>query len=202
MTIEKTNWPRILIVLVVATISGVVIFFQNERLSKELASLLEWLPAPLPEEIDPNFLTQINECFIPAAAVYGYNLRITSGLRSKEEQEQLYNQGRTENGHIVSWAPVGRSIHNYGFAVDVVDRKKGYDIDWEKLANIAAFCDIKQDDTAHFEYRDSLNTAQFRIGQRPPPLTLPCTLMDLRAKAGQPLTIKDLKSCGAPNFSK
>ena len=68
--------------------------------------------------------------------LYGYNLRITSGFRSFEEQDALYAQGRTKLGKIVTNAKAGQSLHNYGVAFDIVDRKLGYDIEWEKVAHI------------------------------------------------------------------
>ena len=155
---------------------------------------------PVPTAIDPNFSTQVNECFIPTATVYGYTLRIASDFRSLAEQAVIYDQGRTVDGHIVSWAEPGLSLHNYGFAVDVVDRWRGYNIDFDKLAKIGAYCGLEQVDPPHFEHRAGLTTAQFGDGLRPSPLTLPCALMDERAKANQSLTMKDLNSCGAPKF--
>ncbi len=197
----KTNWLYILIVFILAifVISG-ILFLNKEWLPKELAAITAEEPVPLPTGINQNFLTQVNECFIPTAAVYGYTLRITSGFRSITDQEQTFSQGRTENGHIVTWSEPGKSLHNYGFAVDVVDRWRGYDIDWKKLGKIAAFCGLEQVDDPHFEYRAGLTTADFAAGMRPPPLTLPCAIMDERAKSNQPLTLDDLKSCNAPKF--
>ena len=163
------------------------------------------VPAPLPTAIDPNFLTQVDDCFIPTAAVYGYTLRIVSGFRSMAQQQQIYDQGRLEDGHLVSEAPPGHSLHNYGFAVDVVDRWKGYNIDWTKLIAIGAYCGLGNGgagDYPHFEYRDGFTTDQFSAGERPKPLTLPCSIMAERTKDNQPLTLKDLETCGAPNFSE
>jgi hypothetical protein len=189
--------------MLAASVGGFLLPLQMSLLDKDLsaeisASLKSFVP--MPTAIDSNFLNQVNECFIPTAAVYRYTLRITSGFRTVEEQYQLFEQGRTVNGHIVSWAPVEKSLHNYGFAVDVVDRWRGYDIDWKKLGKIGAFCGLEQVDDPHFEHREGLTTAQFEAGMRPSLLTLPCALMDERAKANQPLTLKDLKGCGAPNF--
>lgn len=192
-------------VILAVLVGGCLLPLQMSLLDKDLsaeisASLKSFVPVPT--EIDQNFITQVNECFIPAAAVYGYTLRITSDFRSMAEQYQLFNQGRTENGHIISWAPIGRSLHNYGFAVDVVDRWRGYDIDWKKLAKIGAFCGLEQVDDPHFEHRGGLTTAEFGAGMRPLPLTLPCKIMDERAKANQRLTLKDLEdnNCGLPKF--
>jgi len=197
----KTNWLYILIVLILAIlVSGGALFLNQGWLIKDLASLTAKEPVPLPTALDPNFLTQVNECFIPTASLYGYTLRITSGFRSITEQEQTFSQGRTEDGHIVTWAEPGKSLHNYGFAVDVVDRWRGYNIDWKKLGKIGAFCGLEQVDDPHFEHRAGVATLNFAAGMRPPPLKLPCAVMDQRAQAGQTLTLKDLQSCNAPKF--
>ena len=209
---NQTHWLYILsVVFFFVFTSGETLFLQHERLLKESAVLESSIihkpvpepvsePVTLPTEIDQNFLMQVNKCFIPAAAVYGYTLRVTSGFRSLTEQDQLFDQGRTKNGHIVTWATAGKSLHNYGLAVDVVDRRWGYDINWKKLEKIGVFCGLEQVDDAHFEHRGGLATDQFEAGIRPSPLTLPCALMDERAKVNQPLTVKDLKDCGASNF--
>lgn len=159
-------------------------------------------PPPTPTALDPNFETQVSECFIPVATIYDYTLRVTSGFRSLAEQNVIYQSGRTVDGHIVSWAEPGKSLHNYGFAVDVVDRWRGYDINFDKLAKIGKYCGLEQVDPPHFEHREGLTTAQFGAGWRPSPLKLPCEIMDERAKTNQPLTLKDLKdnNCGAPKF--
>jgi peptidoglycan L-alanyl-D-glutamate endopeptidase CwlK len=162
-------------------------------------------PVPMPTEINLNFLTQINDCFIPVAAVYGYTLRITTGFRSTTTQELLYQQGRTINGHIITEAEAGKSIHNYGYAVDVVDRWRGYNINWDKLVKIGNYCGLEsggEGDLPHFEERSGLTTADFAAGLRPPLLTLPCPIMADRASATSThsLTLKDLNNCGAPKF--
>lgn len=47
-------------------------------------------------------------------------LRIAYGLRSYAEQSNLYAQGRTKPGKIVTNSKPGFSYHNYGLAVDIV----------------------------------------------------------------------------------
>lgn len=49
----------------------------------------------------------------------GVTPRITQGLRTIEEQNELYAQGRTKPGAIVTNAKGGQSWHNYGMAVDI-----------------------------------------------------------------------------------
>ncbi len=157
---------------------------------------------PLPTEINKNFIDQINRCFIPIASVYKYTLRIVSGFRSVEEQNNIYNQGRTINGHLITEAPGGKSLHNFGFAVDVVDKYRGYNINWNKLGNIAKFCGLEEGiegDQAHFQYRDNLTKEDFIAGKRPKLLTLPCDIMNKKIEPIK-LTWKELKNCGAPNF--
>jgi peptidoglycan L-alanyl-D-glutamate endopeptidase CwlK len=47
-------------------------------------------------------------------------IRIVQGLRTIEEQNELYAQGRTKPGSIVTNAKGGSSYHNYGLAFDFV----------------------------------------------------------------------------------
>lgn len=50
----------------------------------------------------------------------GVRLRFTHTLRTIEEQNYLYSQGRSRGGSIVTNAKGGQSIHNYGLAFDIV----------------------------------------------------------------------------------
>jgi peptidoglycan L-alanyl-D-glutamate endopeptidase CwlK len=54
------------------------------------------------------------ECDLPASLA----IRIVQGLRTIEEQNALYAQGRTKPGNIVTNAKGGSSYHNYGLAID------------------------------------------------------------------------------------
>lgn len=45
-------------------------------------------------------------------------IRIVQGLRTKDEQDALYAQGRTKPGQIVTNAKFGQSFHSYGLAFD------------------------------------------------------------------------------------
>jgi peptidoglycan LD-endopeptidase CwlK len=48
----------------------------------------------------------------------GYQILCNQGLRTWEQQEAIFAQGRTKPGKIVSWAPAGYSWHNFGLALD------------------------------------------------------------------------------------
>jgi peptidoglycan L-alanyl-D-glutamate endopeptidase CwlK len=57
----------------------------------------------------------------------GMKLRIPQdgGHRTFQRQSELYAQGRTTGGNIVTYAKAGESYHNYGLAFDVVEMKDG-----------------------------------------------------------------------------
>jgi len=68
-------------------------------------------------------------------------LRITSALRSFAIQEELYSQGRTKKGKIITNAKPGSSFHNYGLAVDLV-RMDGANADWSfDLSKLLPYAD-------------------------------------------------------------
>jgi len=74
-----------------------------------------------------------------AENVLGITLRIVQGLRTVEEQNELYAQGRTKAGKIVTNAKGGSSYHNYGLAIDLVEIKDGqanWNFDYSKIAPI------------------------------------------------------------------
>ncbi|MWN91399.1 hypothetical protein GQ597_11910 [Gilliamella sp. Pra-s65] len=54
---------------------------------------------------------------------FGIQLKVTTGLRTIDEQNRLYEQGRTTSGNIVTWVRGGYSYHNYGLAIDVIEIK-------------------------------------------------------------------------------
>jgi peptidoglycan L-alanyl-D-glutamate endopeptidase CwlK len=53
------------------------------------------------------------------------DILITCTLRPLDEQQRLYDQGRTTPGHIVTNAKPGQSAHNYGLALDFVPMING-----------------------------------------------------------------------------
>jgi peptidoglycan L-alanyl-D-glutamate endopeptidase CwlK len=57
--------------------------------------------------------------FLHACAARGFDIRITSGLRTYAEQTKLYAQGRTAPGDVVTHARAGQSNHHWGIAWDV-----------------------------------------------------------------------------------
>jgi peptidoglycan LD-endopeptidase CwlK len=56
---------------------------------------------------------------IAKAAANGITIKVISGLRTYDEQNDLYAQGRTKSGNIVTNARGGYSNHNFGIAFDI-----------------------------------------------------------------------------------
>lgn len=73
-------------------------------------------------------LTYVNTKVLDPKKAY---VRIAQGLRTFPEQDDLYAQGRTKPGKIVTNAPAGSSYHNYGLAVDIVLIINGKEASWD-----------------------------------------------------------------------
>eukprot|EP01136_Pigoraptor_vietnamica_P022607 Opistho-1_new@73943 len=117
----------------------------------------------------------INEANSMASGV-GNNVkyRITQGLRTFEQQDALYAQGRTTPGEIVTKAKGGQSNHNYGLAFDIVaingKGKATYNLsdnEWAMLAQTAAAVNLKWGgnwksfvDKPHFEHDSKKSVKQ------------------------------------------
>ena len=75
-------------------------------------------------------------------------IRVTEGLRSWNEQQRLYEQGRTTPGKIVTNCPGGHSWHQYGLAVDVCPNDESKPVwtpdwnenhpNWKRIEQVAA----------------------------------------------------------------
>jgi len=68
----------------------------------------------------------------------GVHPLITEALRSFERSDDLYAQGRTKPGNIVTNAKGGNSMHNYALAIDfvlMVNGKMAWDVNenWMKV---------------------------------------------------------------------
>ena len=56
---------------------------------------------------------------------------VVEGLRTKQRQEELYAQGRTKPGKVVTW--MMKSKHIDGLAVDIAPCNKDGSINWNDL---------------------------------------------------------------------
>ena len=78
----------------------------DDRSEKVIATLLP--------EVQP-----YARALVTKAAADGITIKVISGLRTYDEQNDLYAQGRTKPGRIVTNARGGFSNHNFGIAFDV-----------------------------------------------------------------------------------
>lgn len=124
--------------------------------------------------LDPAMVPMVEE-LLERAEIAGHKLRITHGYRSVGEQNELFAQGRTKPGAIVTNARGGESFHNFGLAIDVFDHSQtSYStVDWNAIAEIAAAVGLEHGDRGyqdlpHFQYRGGLSLEEVQQGKRPP----------------------------------
>ena len=74
------------------------------------------------KQFHPKFMEQLQKDYLEINSMLpkGVRLRFTHVLRTIQEQDELFAQGRTKSGSIVTNARGGQSIHNYGLAFDIV----------------------------------------------------------------------------------
>jgi len=114
----------------------------------------------------------INEC-----KNLGYQITITQTLRTIEEQDGLYAQGRTKPGNIVTKAKGGYSLHNFGVAFDICPIVNGK-AEWndnalfKKIGEIGMKIGLEWGgtwasfpDLPHFQYLADYSLADFRTNK-------------------------------------
>lgn len=119
----------------------------------------------------PPFQNKVDQ-FLQAAKSQGLNVGVHQALRTWQQQDALYAQGRTKPGKRVTKARGGESWHNYGLAVDVVFKnEKGWSWDdshpWNKLGEIGEEIGLKWGasfgDRPHFEWKDKMSISLAKI---------------------------------------
>ncbi|PZD96429.1 M15 family peptidase [Paenibacillus sambharensis] len=110
-----------------------------------LGLILYWNELPIPDLLEPEasvrdippvtglhpiVAAKQNE-LIRLTEEAGITILITDGFRSKEEQDALYRQGRSDEGPVVTHAQGGESYHNYGLAIDFALRTDDGDVIWD-----------------------------------------------------------------------
>lgn len=93
--------------------------------------------------LHPKIRDEVKRLIEQAEAGFPPNIavRVVQGLRTIEEQNKLYAQGRTLPGKIVTNAKGGSSYHNYGVAIDFAilvdkDGNGNYDeLSWDTKAD-------------------------------------------------------------------
>lgn len=124
-------------------------------------------------DLEPE-VARLAERLITACADRGIFIIPVQTLRSFEEQDALYAQGRTDPGKIVTKAKGGESWHNFGRAFDVAfhppetPKKISWEGPWEMIGGLGEEIGLiwggrwKFQDKPHFEYHPNLTLAQAR----------------------------------------
>lgn len=119
------------------------------------------------------------EEFIELCKQENIDLLVTSTYRDIESQNELYSQGRTKEGKIVTNARGGESFHNYRCALDIVPIVNGKpDWDgshpvWAKIGEIGTKCGLEWagnwksfKELAHFQFTNGLTLADLKAGKK------------------------------------
>lgn len=118
-------------------------------------------------------VAEMARLFLAKCKEQGIDLLITCGYRSPEEQDRLYQQGRTTPGAIVTNAKAGESYHQYRCAIDVVPLIGGKPLwtsTYEKTSKIGKECgffwggDFEGNfkDKPHFQYTGGYSLQDFQ----------------------------------------
>ncbi len=117
---------------------------------------------------------ELAEKLIAECKKSGYKVTITQTLRTIEEQDALYTQGRTKPGNIVTKAKGGYSFHNFGVAFDIcpiVDGKAAWNDNalFRKIGEIGMNIGLEWGgtwtsfpDLPHFQYLAGYTLEDFR----------------------------------------
>ncbi|WP_029269614.1 M15 family metallopeptidase [Virgibacillus alimentarius] len=82
------------------------------------------------EQLHPIVSEKMEE-LLDKAAKQNIHVVITETVRTMEKQEELYAQGRSSEGNIITYAQAGESYHNYGLAIDFAIENSQGDVIWD-----------------------------------------------------------------------
>jgi peptidoglycan LD-endopeptidase CwlK len=105
----------------------ITIFFYYRTLAKPTVIK----NVPMPDRLHPVVEERANQ-LVAKAAAKGITIIITDGFRSAEAQDQLYEQGRTMDGNVVTNAKGGESYHNFGLAIDFAIKLPSGSVIWDR----------------------------------------------------------------------
>jgi peptidoglycan LD-endopeptidase CwlK len=140
-----------------------------------------------PTELHPIVKERSNQ-LIQQSATKGIVIVVTDGFRSAEDQDRLYEKGRTTDGKIVTNAKGGESYHNFGLAIDFAlktssgnvvwdiqyDGNKNGKADWAEVVKMAKALGFEWGgdwaqfkDYPHLQMDFGLTVAELQNGKRP-----------------------------------
>ena len=162
-------------------IVGVVVYLNRKKITKIKEDVMEYVENKVWDEVSDSRINNLHPLVREKARQFinrvekelGIKLRVTSTLRTYAEQNELYAQGRTKSGAIVTNAKGGESNHNFGTALDVIPIVNGQPDwstkHWQEIATIGKSVGFQWGgdwkglvDKPHFEMQFGNSLAQLR----------------------------------------
>lgn len=180
---KKFNKDILTWIIIILFVTGIIIIYN--KVNTNYTDLGD--EASAPTQLNP-IVEQNMDKLLKKAASIGIEIVITEKWRSNKRQDDLFAQGRSMNGNIVTYAEGGESYHNYGLAIDYAVRNKdgkiiwdtGYDgnnndeSDWFEVADIAKELGFEWGgdwqnfkDYSHLQMDFGLSIGQLKKGLRP-----------------------------------
>lgn len=165
----------------------ILYFIMKNPLGFNLLNRLNMDSADLPTELHPIVKERSNQ-LIQQSAAKGIVVLITDDFRSADDQDRLYEQGRTAEGNIVTHARGGESFHNFGLAIDFAIKTPSENViwdmqydgnqngksDWDEVVEIAKALGFEWGgdwpqfkDYPHLQINFGLTLADLQNGKRP-----------------------------------
>ncbi|MBB6454063.1 peptidoglycan L-alanyl-D-glutamate endopeptidase CwlK [Salirhabdus euzebyi] len=117
----KKRKKRGLLLVVIIICIGLLLYIKHVQELKN---------TPLPTSLHP-IVEEKTDKLVEQAKNIGINILITHDFRTVEEQDKLYDRGRTAEGNIVTYAKGGTSYHNYGLAIDFAIKLEDGSVIWD-----------------------------------------------------------------------
>jgi peptidoglycan LD-endopeptidase CwlK len=111
-------------------IAFIIFFLIKNPLGLNFLNRLTMESNDLPTELHPVVKERSNQ-LIQQSAEKGIVILITDDFRSMEDQDALYEKGRSSEGSIVTHARGGESFHNFGLAIDFAIKTPDENIIWD-----------------------------------------------------------------------
>jgi len=108
------------------------------------------------DSLEADFQPLVADLITKVNKATGRDWRISDGRRTMVQQRDIYAQGRTKPGKVVSNAKPGQSAHNFGYAVDLWPLDGNGNFDWnadQKLFKVMADIAVSMGLTAGYYFK-------------------------------------------------
>jgi len=187
--LKRNRKGKVIFTLFIALI---IYFLIKNPLGLDFLNRLTMESDDLPTELHPVVKERSNQ-LIQQSAAKGIVIVITDDFRSMEDQDALYEKGRSAEGNIVTHARGGESFHNFGLAIDFAiktpteniiwdmqyDGNQNGKSDWNEVVELAKELGFEWGgdwasfkDYPHLQMNFGLTLADLQNGKRPPDLSL------------------------------